>query len=301
MLVKKRSEPSEIKVLEELDLRMGLAEKHRKYLFNLKKGFVGESRFDHLLEELHMECYILNDLLLQTNNTTFQIDTLMVTANKIYLYEIKNFEGDYYYESDKLFKFPENEILNPIHQLQRTETLLRQLLQQHGSPFPIESFVVFINPNFTLYKAPVDKPILYFSQLKKYLHTLESTSSPMEKRHSSLVKKLQVLQINNSPFHQLPAYHFQDLRKGFHCAQCLSFSTIIVDRTCICNACGHRERSADTLLRTIQAFQLLFPEEKLTTSRIYQWFGGIVTNRRIQRSLAKNFVTVGNGKWTYYI
>ena len=40
------------------------------------------------------------------NNTTFQIDTLIIISETIYFFEVKNYEGDYYYESDRLYKKP---------------------------------------------------------------------------------------------------------------------------------------------------------------------------------------------------
>lgn len=59
------------------------------------------------------------------NNTTFQIDSLIITHEKVYLYEIKNYEGDYFYQADKLYKKPRFEIINPLHQLSRSKALLR--------------------------------------------------------------------------------------------------------------------------------------------------------------------------------
>ena len=82
---------------------MTLSDKDKQHYFNLKKGYEGEVMFDSLTEKLQCECLILNDLLLKINNTTFQIDTLII-SDTIYLFEVKNFEGDYVYESDKIIQ-----------------------------------------------------------------------------------------------------------------------------------------------------------------------------------------------------
>ena len=107
---------------------MKLAEKDKHSISNLVKGFEGEVMFDLLTEKLQCQSYILNDLLLETNNGKFQIDTLMITQEPLYLFEVKNYEGDFYFEADRFYTLPKKEYKNPLHQLQRSESLLRQLL-----------------------------------------------------------------------------------------------------------------------------------------------------------------------------
>jgi len=137
--------------------------------------------FDTLTEKLQCECLILNDLLLEINNTTFQIDSLLILQEAIYFYEVKNFEGDYYYESDKIYKNPKTEIINPLHQLSRSESLLRQLLLKQGYTLPIHAFVVFINPTFTLYQAPLNQPIIFPTQIKNHLSNINTTPTKLSK------------------------------------------------------------------------------------------------------------------------
>src|SRR5690625_5694810 len=108
MLYKQRKKPYELKVLEYLDTRMLLSRKERQYYFSLKKGYEGEVLFDSLTEKLQCECFILNDLLLNSNNNTFQIDSLIITSDTIYLFEVKNHAGDYYYESDNFYNKKSN-------------------------------------------------------------------------------------------------------------------------------------------------------------------------------------------------
>lgn len=98
MIAKPRKEPAELSILKLLDVRMNLSSVEKRYYFNLKKGYEGELQFDSLVEKLECDCLVLNDLLLKVNNTTFQIDSLIITADALYFFEIKNYEGDYYYE-----------------------------------------------------------------------------------------------------------------------------------------------------------------------------------------------------------
>ncbi|WP_331279662.1 nuclease-related domain-containing protein [Oceanobacillus salinisoli] len=271
MFYKTRKKSRELLILHRLEKRMNLSRDNKQYYFNLQKGYEGETLFDSMTENLQSDCYILNDLLLKIGNTIFQIDSLIIASEKIYFYEIKNYEGDYYYQSEKLFKKPNSEINNPLNQLERSHSLLRQLLQKHGFHLPIEAFVLFINPAFTLYQAPLDKSIILPTQISQHLHKLNAISSPLNLNHKRLADKLISLHINESPFMQLPNYTYDQLRKGITCGKCHSFAVFVQGRKCICSECGYQEKVATAIMRGVQEFKLLFPEKKITTSYISEW------------------------------
>ncbi|MDY0394307.1 nuclease-related domain-containing protein [Virgibacillus halophilus] len=140
-----------------------------------------------------------------------------ITHSKFYLYEVKNYQGDYYYESDKLFKKPNIEVINTLHQLGRTESLLRQLLLSIGIEPRINAFVVFINPNFTLYQAQMDKPFIFPTQIEQHMKNLHAISSKLTEKHKNIAAQLLSLNITDSPFTQIPAYNFDQLKKGIIC------------------------------------------------------------------------------------
>ncbi|MDP4162651.1 MAG: nuclease-related domain-containing protein, partial [Bacillota bacterium] len=172
MLLKARTESDLLKILRILNTRMELTTEAQKYYLHLEKGFEGEVQFDLLTEKIQSDCLILNDLLLEVNNTKFQIDSLIIYQELIYNFEIKTNEGDYYYEADKLFMISGKEIKNPLDQSKRSSSLLRQLLQNQGFNLTIESYVIFINPEFTLYQAPQNLPFVYPTQLNRFMKKL---------------------------------------------------------------------------------------------------------------------------------
>src|SRR5690625_720552 len=204
MLYKKRKKSTELVILELLDRRKGLSKKERRYYLNLAKGYKGEVKFDHLTGRLHCECFILNDLLLNVNNTTFQIDSLIVAPGIVYFYEVKNYDGDYYYEADRLFKKPNLEVNNPLHQLVRSESLLRQLLLRQGFNFPIDASIVFINFKFTLYQAPLNKSIIYPTQIHQHMNHLNSDSTKLTSREEKVANYLLSMHNPNSLYERLP-------------------------------------------------------------------------------------------------
>jgi hypothetical protein len=161
MAFKSRSEPLNLKRMKILNNRMDLTDNEKQYYSNLKKGFEGEMNFDLLTEKLQSEMFILNDLLIETNNSEFQIDSTIITQTPIFLFEVKYYEGEHYYQADKFYTISGKEINNPLHQLNRKETMLRQFLKNHGFHIPIEPYLVFINPNFTFLQALLT-PLLSF-------------------------------------------------------------------------------------------------------------------------------------------
>lgn len=299
MPYKSRTKPTELIILGFLNTRMTLSDNDQQHYFNLKKGYEGEVMFDSLTEKLQCECLILNDLLLKINNTTFQIDTLIISET-IYLFEVKNYEGDYYYESDKLYKKPKSEIINPLHQLNRSETLLRQLLHNLGFSLPIDASIIFINPEFTLYQAPLSKPFIFPTQINRYLNKLNTTPSKLNNRHQILADKLISLHIENSPFKQFPSYDYEQLQKGITCLKCSSFSISVEGRNCVCKECGYEEKVPSAVMRSVNEFKLLFPNQKITTNIIHDWCKVVKSKKRIKKILEKNFKIVGVHRWSYY-
>ncbi|WP_394233786.1 nuclease-related domain-containing protein [Niallia oryzisoli] len=117
MLLKRRMESDELMIIRSLNTRMELTDKEKFHYSNLEKGYAGEVKFDQLAECLQEERFIINDLLLEINNSFFQIDTLMISQSGIHLLDIKNFHGDFYLNSDKLYNAGTNrEYKNPMDQ-----------------------------------------------------------------------------------------------------------------------------------------------------------------------------------------
>jgi hypothetical protein len=300
MIKRLRHKPKKLEILELLDTRMTLLRDDKQNYINQRKGYEGEIMFDSLTEKLQCECYILNDLLLKKNNTLFQIDTLIILQKIILLFEVKNFEGDFFYEKDKFYTKKQSEIKDPILQLKRCASLLRQLLQNLEFPISVEGSVVFINPEFTLFQAPLNAPIILPTQLPRYMRKLNMTPSKLNKMHEELADKLISLNIEESAYKELPPYSYQSLRTGFTCALCHSFFISIEGNKCVCGHCKHEEDIESAVLRHVREYRLLFPDKKVTTNDIFELCGVIGSKKRINRILKKNFKTVGVNQWTTY-
>ncbi|WLR53763.1 nuclease-related domain-containing protein [Mesobacillus subterraneus] len=301
MLLKKRTESEELVGLRYLNTRMELAAKDKFHLSNLEKGYRGETEFDLLTENLSEERYIIDDLLLQVNNSYFQIDKVIISVGLIHLLDVKYHEGDYYLESEKLYHMKSNrEFKNPVIQLKRSETLFRQLLQNLKLNYLVQAAVVFNNPEFTLYQAPKDLPIILPTQINRFLKELNETPSKLDENHKILAHKLLSLHHVKNPFTTLPPYDYDQLEKGMYCRACGSFNTSIKIRHLICGKCGNSASAEQSIVKQIEEFKVLFPDRKITTQSIYEWCNIEINKRRITRVLKKFYTPKGTTSDTYY-
>ena len=130
---------------------MSFTDRDLKKLVKDEKGYEGECYFDHLIANSPASTsLILDDLLLEWRNNTFQIDSLLISPYKIYLIDVKNIEGEFYIEGNQWFFLSGLEVKNPLIQLQRSDSLLRPMHQSLTVNLPIEAIVIFVNPEFTL-------------------------------------------------------------------------------------------------------------------------------------------------------
>lgn len=301
MLLKARSESSELLTLRSLNLRMELTDKEKFHYLNLEKGYEGEVKFDLLAGNLQEERYIINDLLLEVNNSYFQIDITIISQGVIHLLDIKNYEGDCYFESDKLYGVKTGrEYKNPVNQLNRSSNLFRQLLQNLNQNYLVEASVIFINPEFTLFQAPMDQPIILPTQINRFLQNLNKTPSILNNGHKKLAQKLISLHQMKNPFTFLPKYNYNQLEKGFFCKICKSPLISIKNNDFVCGKCGGHEKIELAILRNVEEFKLLYPDQRITTQSIYDWCKVDLNKRTFCRVLKKNYTTFGNTRDTYY-
>lgn len=279
--------------MQSLSIRGSLSRKDENYYNHLVKGFEGECTFDEWVEDSLKEHILLGDLIFKVNGTIFQLDSLVITNQKLYLYEVKNYEGEFQMDMTSLKRYQAGpELLNPLIQLQRSTILFKQLMDQMNIKIPIESYVIFINKNFTLYQSEPHPQILVCSQLERHFESIKDTTYPLSEKCLSLSKSIMKKQLDESPYQDLPDYSIENLSKGIYCSECFNFIEELTGRLCVCSHCGYRETAYDNTYRHIVEFTRLFPEKQLTTQIIYKWCNGLHSMYRIRsvlrQELAKN-------------
>ncbi|MFC4797813.1 nuclease-related domain-containing protein [Neobacillus sp. GCM10023253] len=299
---KSRRETEELLMLRALNPRINLSDKDGRKYYALEKGYQGEVMFDAITQELKNNCIVLNGLLFKLKEKHFQIDTVIIFQKTIYLIDVKNFEGDYIYKSDPdRFCKNDTEIDDPILQLLKAESKLRQLLEEYRFNLPVESYVVHISPTFNLYNAPQNNHVILPTQLNRFIRKLENIPSNLNGGHERLADLLISLDQGDYPNPPKPTYSYDGLKKGPYCSKCISFSVSVGERKMVCNTCGCEERMESVVLRCMRELVLLFPEIRITTSAVYEWCGCAVPRKTIGRVLKQNYKVMSSGKWTYYV
>lgn len=166
----------------------------------------------------------MNDLLLKCDNTIFQIDSTIITQHLIIPCEIKNFDANLFYQDKNFYSCTTNNVVqNPLDQLNRIIILLNKLLRKKGINISVKGHLVFINSEFYLYQAPLNEPIVYYTQLNKFLSSLNAKPAYLNDTHKYLADFLLNEHLPESPMSQLPSYQFELVRKGANCRVCNSF------------------------------------------------------------------------------
>jgi hypothetical protein len=301
MIIKGRQERLEIILLRYLHARMDLTDKEITNYLNLKKGFEGEQKSDIWLEELSEDWLIIHDLLLEYNNSKFQVDTLLISQETVYPLDVKNYEGDHYLDGEKWYTLSKKDMKNPLHQLSRCDTLLRPLLRELGYHYPTEPYLIFVNPEFHLYQTSKISTIIFPTQLNRFLKRLNARPAKLNKRHFKLAQQLVALHQIDPPYPRLPYYTYELLRKGILCPQCYYFFSEIKGEILVCGKCGCKEGVEPAVLRSVTELLLLFPDQKITTKAIHEWCRIIKSEKTIRRILSKNLILIGHGKSANYV
>lgn len=301
IIIKERCESLELNIFRSLSRRKQLSSEDQRNYEHLEKGYVGEKWFDAWIIKNVNTGILLADLLFKTNHSHHQTDTLLITPDKLYLFEIKNNEGDYSIDGEKWSSASHLELKNPLLQLKRNESLFRRLLQEQQFSIPSEAYMVFVNPDFHLYHSSPEQPILFLSQLNRFAAKLNKKTLPLKNFHTKLAEKLVSLHLTKSPYTNLPEYRYEQLQKGMICAMCGKFYSVLLKKNCVCFHCGGKEDYKLAVLRNTEEFRMLFPDKSVTVQQIFEWCSIIKHKNTIRNVLRSSYKKAGEGRNTVYI
>jgi hypothetical protein len=293
----------ELQVLSLLRQRTRLDDDSFSSYNRLQSGYLGERKFASLLKEnLTAQPIILYHLLLEFERCLFEIDCLMIFAGQIYLIEVKYFQNDYVYDDGNWVNVrTKKKAKNPIHQLSRCEDLLQNFLSSHGIYLDINAKVVFVHETFTLYQAPLKLPYILPTQVKRFIDTLNDLRCSLTEQEMKTAKLLVENHLADSPHERLPTYDFSKLRKGIFCLACEKPLKPYRRKALICGTCNAIECLDSAVIRGVVDFSVLFREERITTTVIYQWIGQTVTVKTIRSILSEYMIKKGKHRYTYFI
>lgn len=200
-----------------------------------KAGFDGEKNVDYKLSTYpQKDFFIFQGIRLPNPPFYFQIDTLILTKNLIYIVEVKNYKGNLKYDSKQNQMTQEvkgevNAFKDPILQAEAQKTHLQQWLEKHGIyNVPIETLVVIAYPSTIIENIHQDPEvyhkIIHTESLHQHLDRLRETHTKDVLTTATIRKLSKTLLQEDQPFRtNILDYHNIDDRqliKGVPCEQC---------------------------------------------------------------------------------
>jgi|SRR5690625_992407 len=294
--------PSSLLLYDTLLPRMNLPYDEKQKREQLFKGFIGEMLLKKKLPSGNSEKVIsLFNLLLEAKGAEFQIDSLLICSDTIYLLEVKNYTGDYYVHHDKIFSMrTKEEIYDPFLQLERSTYFFKSLLSSLKISIDVQPYVVFINDQFTLYQAPTHFSMILPTQVKRFFQKLYANATPVSSQHSEIANLICNQNKSQSDNERLPLYDYNNLKKGLFCPECMIELIRKNHLYVICPNCQTELTVEEIVLRSIAEFHLLFPGEEITPSTIEKWCGKFVSSQGISKILRKHFDHSNRGKNSNY-
>lgn len=285
-----------------LDKRMALQDTDRNYLLNIEKGYEGEELFDTFVKKyLNKEVIVLNDLLLTSRGNTFQVDSILITSDTVYIYEIKNYKDSYQMNAGQLMTLTGQEINSPLNQVNRAKTLMKQVVKDLGYVMNVEASVIFIHPTFNLYQAKSSDPIILPNQIEKHFKEMNHRLTPLSKEQRYLAQKLAKENKESVPYEkQLPDFEYKRLKKNLYCKACGESQLTLTRKKSYCGSCKKKQGLELTILEHIDEFRLLFPKEKMTVQILYDWCARKISARRLRNVCRKHYKKVGTTSNSYY-
>jgi hypothetical protein len=205
------------------------------------------------------ELYILHDIRLPFSENFFQIDTLLITPNFIYIVEVKNIAGILFFDPPFKQLIRKNEakeegFLDPISQVKRQMHQFKRWLEKHNFSVPPIEHMVAVSKSSTIIKADkeyirhVQQKVIHAEQLLDKYQSFQQTylkkvlDSKMIKKICKLIlKQHQPENINILSYYQL----CQDsILTGVQCPSCYTFPMKKVFSKWICQQCHGSSKDA---------------------------------------------------------
>lgn len=141
------------------------------------KGAIGEKRVAHILKKLPEDKYkVINNILIQNNGYTTQIDHIVISIYGIFVIETKTYQGwiyggensDYWTQNIYGHKY---QLRNPIHQNYGHIKTIKNILQEYPG-LPYISIVAFSRQASLGVSSKT--PVIYWNQILPVIYQFEN-------------------------------------------------------------------------------------------------------------------------------
>ncbi|WP_462421768.1 nuclease-related domain-containing protein [Salinicoccus sp. Marseille-QA3877] len=288
-----------MKYLETLSIRAQLTEVESKRLNRLQKGFEGEQLYDIIFEEAgHDGINIFRDIWIKADKSLVQIDSLIVSDDKVIINEIKNYSGQYTYENNVWHVGNIQISDDPIIQVKRASSKLIKIFRENHINIVVDSKVIFPNPYFIISTNDdaCTASVIKRDRIKIYMRTLNRLTSRKDARE--IIQLIESYRVPE-PFYQIST-DFSRLKTGRYCMHCNAYELDSHRGFTVCRNCHGRTSNKLHVLNAVQDFQILYHNEQVTTAVIQKILKNEISRSTVQRNLRTYCTPVNHGRSRAY-
>lgn len=271
--------------LHVLNRRFRLDDKNQSTLQKLELGHKGEIDFDTSVQPFveSNQLIHLKDLIFEYDEgkKEIQIDNLIIAHDKCFIFEVKKFQFNVNIDNRGLFCNEHGkEMVAMTTQVERQKEEVRKLLHDVGYPMALYHYLVFINPDYTVYGLQKNHNVLLSSNLKKFF---ETHFRPNRQDYTYFEVAVNERKKTISKYAEFYEINLDLLAKGVFCEKCESRMRRASRRKYSCHICNTSISTLTAVQSLIQDIYYLNPKFKLNSQFLSNFSGKEISSSMIRR------------------
>src|SRR5699024_11099742 len=299
-------QPTELDFYQAADRRHLLRTDEEAYkLRRLITGGAGEKTVADYLNQYGKPHWIGIPNLWMNYFGPFECDFLLITRYKVYVFEIKNYRGEFVYKEGfvKINDIQKN--FNPIHQTRRNYRNVQEIVSEINPNIQVEGATIFTGINNAVFMESEvsDIKIIPRSYLKWYIDQIikeEQENRRLITNQEAILAQLIHYEIKNSFLPEaISKEKMATAKRGICCAKCNSYH-VKVNRFNIECRCGYKEDREIATLRAIYDYAVLNHDKRLTINHLLHFIDHQVSRTYLLNLLNQYFSAVKKSSESYY-
>lgn len=276
----------------------------KKELYRLEMGHLGEEKLVEYLRMFgHKHWAILRNIWL-SDGRTFECDIILITSACVYIFEVKNYRGQFHYKNASSTLNGMKLDYDYIQQARKSILKMKKILNKLPIQIPVKGALVFIGEhNQVRIESPVeDIDILTLTNLYS---TIQEIILEEKRNYSGRVNARQILQHLetyevSSPFlpEPLSDIAIQELKSGIYCDACGNFDLQFNRDYTICPSCMKEPRH-ESIVRMALEYGALTYDRNFSTVEVERFIHNQASRKLIRKTFEKHMDYVPRSNASY--
>lgn len=299
--------PTELDQLQITTARDFLSTENDRFKLQiLKAGLAGEDKAVKCLENHGKDHWIMLRNLWINFNNAFEYDIILITNHCVYIFEVKNYTGNFTYENGVCILNNRKMDHDVIQQTRRNFLRMERLCNQLPNPPKVKGAIIFIGENNQVeIKSPVEdietlQLTDFYEYIKDMIEAEENTNHSTFINPTQIITHLEKFEVAHPyPPQSLSKSVIQEFRPGIHCARCGNYNLKTTKYYLEC-PCGYHESREEAIVRTVCDYGVLTHDKNFSLGEIMAFINHEAAHTFLRDILVKHFKQTLNGRFTYY-